>query len=231
MYDVSNGDGCVVDGVGRVSSDEGAASDGVSYGHDETRIAFDFSKRVFDVVTSIAALPIFFGLCLALLVLNPVWNKGSLFFTQPRVGKSGRVFTIFKFRTMETSLRVRKADEAHEVKRVTPLGFLMRRTRIDEVPQFLNVLMGHMSVVGPRPDMIEHADEFSREIPIYRERTRVLPGITGYAQTIQGYTDTIEMAREKARLDAFYVRNRNWRLEFLVIAKTFRVILTGYGAR
>lgn len=226
-----NRDEYSVEGGPSRSSDDRARVNCDDVGRRQARRAFDVSKRVFDVVVSIAVLPIFFGLCAVLTVINPVWNKGSLFYTQRRVGMEGRVFTMIKFRTMESSQRARRVSETLDAKRVTPLGLMMRRTRVDEVPQFLNVLMGQMSVIGPRPEMIEHAEEFMRVIPSYVERIRVLPGITGYAQTIQGYTDTIEMAREKADLDAFYVRNRNWRLELVVIWRTFGVVLTGRGAR
>ncbi len=191
------------------------------------------SKRIFDIAVSCAALPVFLVLCAAIYLLNIFWNPGPLFFRQERMGKDQRKFSMIKFRTMlpeEKSTKRGPFDKLEEW-RITPFGQWMRRTRLDEVPQFLNVIMGQMSLIGPRPEVFEFAQAYHKEMPGYHLRETVRPGITGYAQVKQGYTDSEEAVRIKTKLDTFYVQNMNWWLDLKVLFDTVRVTLTFYGAR
>lgn len=194
--------------------------------------AFAAAKRVFDILVSIAALPVVAVAALALLIANPIWNPGSLFFVQTRMGFGCRAFRAIKFRTMRPIGRIsRGPDDPLEADRITPLGQFLRRSRIDELPQFLNVLAGHMSVVGPRPDYWEHAIHYVDTIPGYRQRHRVLPGITGLAQVDGGYAEGVDATSAKTRLDLEYISATGLRMESYVLWRTIHVVCTGFGAR
>ncbi|MDJ1007880.1 MAG: sugar transferase [Paracoccaceae bacterium] len=189
-------------------------------------------KSVIDVTAALVALPIVGLLAVVLLILNPIFNPGPLFFRQDRMGLGGRTFGMWKFRTMtpcETGLR--RHGEPVEEHRITPLGRILRRLRIDELPNFFNVLAGEMSLVGPRPDAAAHAEHFVQEIPYYLDRFRVKPGITGLAQIRMGYAADEGEVRKKARYDRLYVRKSCGRMDLFVIAATFAVMITGFGAR
>jgi lipopolysaccharide/colanic/teichoic acid biosynthesis glycosyltransferase len=191
------------------------------------------TKRAFDVLVSCAAIPVFLVLCVIIYVLNHFWNPGPLFFRQDRMGKDQTKFSMVKFRTMlpENSRKKRGPFDGLEEWRITPFGRWMRKTRMDEVPQILNVIMGQMSLIGPRPEAYDFAQTYQKEIPGYQVRETVRPGITGYAQVTQGYTDSEEMVRVKTKLDVFYVRNMRWWLDVKVLLLTVRVIVFSHGAR
>lgn len=185
-----------------------------------------------NAVLTMASLPFLFTVTLLLLVLNPFLNPGPIIFRQERAGRGGRVFRIYKFRTMteapdEGATTCITANEA----RITALGCVLRKYRIDELPNFINVALGDMNVVGPRPDAKEQADIYARTVPGYRARFEVKPGITGLAQVKQGYAACQASTRKKARYDRFYVRNRDAAMDILVILKTFKVLRTGFGSR
>lgn len=189
-------------------------------------------KRSFDLAAAFAALPFLAFLAAVLLLANPVFNPGPLFFTQERMGKYGRRFRLIKFRTMAPDGHgLRAVDEQLDEDRITPLGRALRRTHLDEVPNFLNVLVGDISVVGPRPDAWDHALVHILEIPGYRERFRVRPGITGLAQVMGGYPDERRAFERKARLDLFYVKHSRIKLDLLIIWRTVVIMLKGHGAR
>lgn len=195
-------------------------------------LRFRIAKRALDVVSAIFAIPLVAGVSLVLLFINPIANPGPLFFKQTRMGIGGKRFTLWKFRTMTPENEgFRRHDDPVETSRITPLGRVLRRLRIDELPNFLNVLAGDMCLVGPRPDTFGHAEEYIRKIPYYEKRFRVKPGITGLAQVRGGYADNPEAVRRKARFDHFYVRRSSGRLEAYVIAKTIAVVATGFGAK
>lgn len=190
------------------------------------------SKRVFDIVFSIIGLPFVGVFALIIVAVNPFYNPGALFFVQRRMGRNGRPFRIVKFRTMlPAPTSCRGPEDPVEVDRITPFGAFLRRTRIDETPQLLNVLMGDMSVIGPRPDVFEYAERYMRTVPLYRRRCVVRPGITGYAQVTAGYAEGSGGTLEKARRDAIYVRRANWWLDLRIAATTLVVIATGNGSK
>ena len=162
---------------------------------------------------------------------NTRWNPGPLFFSQKRMGREGKVFTVLKFRTMRVAPAVaRGPDDPLERHRITPLGRWLRRTRVDELPQLWNVLIGQMSLIGPRPDLLEHAEAYVALVPRYNERHGVRPGISGLAQVRMGYAEGVALTARKARLDMIYIRRAGWRMEWLILRRTVIVLLTGFGA-
>ena len=196
------------------------------------RTVFTFSKLAFDKIVAALCLPLIALVALVLLIVNPIYNPGPLFFRQKRMGRNGTSFQMIKFRTMLPATCVtRSHNDGVEVARITRLGAILRKFRIDELPNMLNVLFHEMSIIGPRPDAWDHAVAFLREIPVYKDRFSVLPGITGLAQVRQGYAEGVDQTVEKARLDRVYIRKQGFLSEISIIVGTFRVILSGFGAR
>lgn len=195
--------------------------------------AFWAMKRVADFVVALLGLPFIVMIALGLLIVNPIWNPGPLLYRQQRMGRDGRVMTVWKFRTMlpHDGGAARGPEDPLEEERITPLGGWLRQTRIDELPQFLNVLWGDMSLIGPRPDYLEHALFYARVVPGYRSRYSVRPGISGWAQVRLGYAEGFELTAEKTRLDLLYIRKAGWWLEMRILWRTVVVIVTGFGAR
>jgi lipopolysaccharide/colanic/teichoic acid biosynthesis glycosyltransferase len=192
---------------------------------------FLWTKRVFDVLFSIALLPLLFVFGFALLLLNPFYNRGPLFFIQTRMGQHCRPFRAVKFRTMtEVDLPARRADDPLEHDRITPLGHFLRRSRIDEVPQILNVLVGQMSLIGPRPDFYDHALVYLDVVPGYRERHAMKPGISGLAQTELGYIEGLAATERKAMVDLHYIRNASLKLDLWIVFRTLCVV-AGRGGK
>ncbi|ARE42530.1 Undecaprenyl-phosphate galactosephosphotransferase (plasmid) [Rhodovulum sp. P5] len=195
-------------------------------------LAFRLFKFAIDKGMALAALPLILSTALILLVLNPILNPGPLFYRQERMGMGGRRFTMWKFRTMLPAPEaVRHHAAPLEVDRITPLGAFLRKFRIDELPNFFNVLRGEMSVVGPRPDAWSHATAYIQTVPHYHSRFGVRPGITGLAQVCGGYADCAHSIRRKARYDRFYVTRPGIAMELHVIWRTVAVVMTGFGAR
>jgi exopolysaccharide biosynthesis polyprenyl glycosylphosphotransferase len=182
--------------------------------------------RVLDLV--IALIGISFGLILIpfLLLCNFIGNRGKLFYTQIRVGKNGEEFRIIKFRTM-----VKNAESAGAVfastndSRITPFGKFLRKTRIDEFPQFFNILLGHMAVIGPRPERPVFVNEIADIMPFYQTRHVVKPGLTGWAQVNYSYGDSIDDSLIKLQYDLYYIKHRSIFLDFNIMLKTLSTIL------
>lgn len=193
--------------------------------------SFRLFKRVFDGVLCLALVPSLALVALCLLVLNPWLNRGPLFFVQERMGRGCRPFRAWKFRTMAPAPEVgRGAWDALDEHRITPLGRWLRRTRLDELPQLWNVLRGEMSLIGPRPDFLPHALVYLAEVPGYRERHAVRPGISGLAQTELGYVDGPDGVRAKVALDLHYVRHASPTLDLWIAWRTLHVVLGRQGA-
>lgn len=194
------------------------------------RMFFGF-KRTFDIVVSVLLLPLLAISALLLLALNPFHNRGPLFFVQTRMGRNCKPFKAIKFRSMTSVERVaRGADCPLDEDRITPLGGFLRKSRIDELPQIINVLRGDMSLIGPRPDYFSHAKRYLREIPGYRARHMVRPGISGLAQTELGYAVGIEATRRKVQADLFYIANTNLALELWIFWRTLSVVAKRAGS-
>lgn len=186
-------------------------------------------KRGFDILWSVLLLPVLLTAVLILMLVNPFLNPGPLFFMQIRMGQDRRAFALFKFRSMVNEDVKRAFDDPLETSRVTGLGAFLRRSRIDELPQIINVLKGDMSLIGPRPDMFSHAKTFCRLVPGYRNRHSVRPGISGLAQVYQGYAEGLEDTVEKARLDLVYIEKAGFRLDTIIFLKTLKTVFTALG--
>lgn len=199
--------------------------------HDH-RKGFFLAKRTIDLVFAVLALPMLVVLTVVLYLANPFMNPGPVFFRQVRMGQDGRAFRIWKFRTMTGGhADLRAADAPLDEYRITRLGRLLRRTKLDELPNILNILSGEMSLVGPRPDAFQHATAYLADVPRYDKRFVVRPGITGLAQVRGGYADNPRAVQRKARYDCFYIKHSSFLLELYVIAATFAVVFSGFGQR
>jgi lipopolysaccharide/colanic/teichoic acid biosynthesis glycosyltransferase len=191
---------------------------------------FWINKRIFDVILSLLLLPLLFAIGITLLVFNQFFNRGRLLFIQKRMGKNCEFFFAIKFRTMTHVNEItRKYDDPIETNRITTLGRFLRKMRIDELPQILNVLMGDMSLIGPRPDYYVHALEFLKTVEGYRERYIIRPGITGLSQIRLGYVETLEATSKKTSIDNYYIQNVGYIIELKIIVNTILIIIKGLG--
>ncbi len=192
------------------------------------RLHYVRAKRVVDVlfglVGSVALVPV-----IALVAaLNVRFNRGPLFYSQPRIGRGGREFTIHKLRTMEP--HDGPSDwTTHGDSRITPLGSLLRRSHIDELPQVLNILRGDLALVGPRPEQPRYVEELRGKIAFYDVRHLVRPGLTGWAQVKQGYTADEHDAHEKLQYDFYYLRRQGLSLDARIIWRTVRGVVGADG--
>lgn len=192
---------------------------------------FRIAKRIIDI--SVSSFVIFFFL--------PIWvitgiaiiidSKGSVFYRQKRVGQNGNIFTMYKFRSM-----VHDADRIPDQvltrekdPRITNVGCVIRRLRLDEVPQLINVLEGEMSLIGPRPELQYYVQRYVKEIPLYSKRLRVKPGITGLAQVKQKFSDSVTDIKTKMEYDLFYIENMSLKLDLKIFLATFFTIITRSG--
>ena len=192
---------------------------------------FRIAKFGFDVAVCLILLPIAVVVALVLSIINPWLNPGPLFYTQLRMGKGCKPFIAYKFRSMLPVGRIdRTASAPIEEDRIMPLGRFLRRSRLDELPQILNVLKCEMSLIGPRPDYLPHAEEFLLSVPGYRERHVVRPGISGLAQTEIGYAVGPLETRRKVAADLFYIRRSSLRMEAWIVWRTLRTVLGLRGA-
>ena len=191
---------------------------------------FLINKRLFDILMSLLLLPLLLIIGIVLLFLNQFFNSGRLFFIQERMGKNCKVFLAIKFRTMVYSKEItRKYNEPIETNRITPLGRILRKMRIDELPQILNVLKGDMSLIGPRPDYYSHALEYLKIVDGYRERCEIRPGITGLSQIRLGYVENVEGTSKKVSIDNYYIKNMGYITELKIIIGTILIIIKGLG--
>ncbi|MBE0412427.1 sugar transferase [Yoonia sp.] len=189
------------------------------------------SKRLFDVAGAIMLLLPLGVSALLLCLLNPLFNRGPLFFVQERMGFRCVPFAAFKFRTMTApNGHARGAFDALETDRITVLGRIMRKMRIDELPQIINVLRGQMSLIGPRPDHFEHACVYLRTVPGYCARHDVLPGISGFAQTEVGYVDGLDGVHRKVAADLYYIAHATLAFDLWIAWRTLVVIATHRGS-
>ena len=181
------------------------------------------AKRAFDLVLSLAVTVLLLSWLLPLIaILIKISSKGSVFFVQKRVGFLGRSFNCYKFRTMVVNKEADSKQAVQNDPRITRMGKFLRNSNLDELPQFFNVLMGNMTIVGPRPHMHSDCDNFSEVIDNYKFRNIVKPGITGLAQ-VKGYrgpAKTYESIFKRYQWDAFYVRNANFWLDLRIVRKT-----------
>lgn len=186
-------------------------------------------KRIFDVISCSAALIIFAIPMTVIGIKIKSESKGPVFFSQRRLGKNGEIFVLYKFRTMYTDAEVKGAQWATEGDpRVTPFGKILRDTRLDELPQFWNVIKGDMSLIGPRPERPMFSEEFAKRIDGWNQRLMVRPGVSGLAQVTGGYE---LLPKEKARHDIEYIENRSLSMDARIILKTLVTVFKREGAR
>ncbi|MDB2332752.1 sugar transferase [Amylibacter sp.] len=191
---------------------------------------FWFNKRIFDILTSLLLIPFLFVISIFLLFFNLFFNSGKLFFVQERMGKNCEIFHLIKFRTMTHNKEItRRYNDPIETNRITSLGRILRKMRIDELPQILNVLKGDMSLIGPRPDYYIHALEYLKTIEGYRERHIIRPGITGLSQIRLGYVESLDAIPNKVCIDNYYIKNIGYIIELKIILNTLIVILRASG--
>ena len=193
-----------------------------------------YSKRALDLAAGVliflVAWP--FMLLVAAAIMLESGGKGPVLFHQVRVGLNGRQFRVHKFRSMRTDAEADGVARwaTKNDNRITRVGAVIRKTRLDELPQVFNVLRGEMSLVGPRPERPEFVEQLEKEIPFYAERHRVKPGLTGWAQLSYPYGATINDARNKLEFDLYYVKNASAFLDLIILLETVEVVLWGKGA-
>jgi lipopolysaccharide/colanic/teichoic acid biosynthesis glycosyltransferase len=220
------------------------------YGYVQRR-RYEIFKRCLDVAASVCALAVF-GAILPLIALAiKLDSRGPVFYTQDRIGinrrrsrdpqfegrdkrkvlQPGRPFRIIKLRTMYTDAEINGPKWAKKGdRRVTRVGRVLRKTRLDEVPQFVNVLRGQMSLIGPRPERLCFIRQLEKEVPHYLDRLEVLPGITGLAQVLQGYDTGPDSVRRKVALDRAYIQRSGVGIDTRIMLSTIKVVITGEGA-
>ena len=189
-------------------------------------------KRIIDIVMIIATLPVTIPVLLITALLIKLESKGPVFFWQERVGTFGKPFNMLKLRSMTTDSEKEGSQFASSTdKRVTKVGRVIRKMRIDEIPQLWNVLKGEMSIIGPRPEQVSFVNKFNKSIPNYSDRHVVAPGITGLAQTVQGYVDDENGTVVKLKYDLEYIKNMSFIMDMKIVYRTIYTIMTGFGAR
>ncbi len=188
-------------------------------------------KRMADIALAILGLTIFLLLLPLIALLIRLDSSGSIFYSQERVGLNGRVFRIYKFRSMVANAEKKSGAVFSQQgdPRVTRMGRLMRKTRLDELPQLLNILRGDMSLIGPRPERPEHVHRLTQKIPFYRTRLVVRPGLTGWAQVRYGYGSDDEDALIKLQYDLYYIRHQSLLLDMNILVRTIGRVLKMSG--
>ena len=190
---------------------------------------YDILKNCFEFILSIVLLIITLPICLMVCFAIYFELRVNPIYTQKRVGLNGHVFKIYKLRSMYIDAEKDGPKWASENdKRITKVGRIIRKLRIDELPQLVNIIKGDMSIIGPRPERPEFIKEFIKYIPDFNDRLLVKPGITGWAQVNGGYSLT---PKEKLEFDKYYIQNRGFKLDLLILIKTIIVIFTRHGAR
>jgi exopolysaccharide biosynthesis polyprenyl glycosylphosphotransferase len=188
-------------------------------------------KRLFDILIAFIVLVVTIPLNLIIAIAIKVDSPGTIFFIQERCGLDGEVFKMIKFRSMFKDAE-RQSGPIWSQKgdpRITNVGKILRKIRLDEIPQMLNVLKGEMSLVGPRPERPYFVERFTGIIPYYKRRLKVRPGITGWAQVKHKYDESIEDVKAKLRYDLFYIENMSIRMDFKILFRTIFVVLFGKG--
>ena len=186
--------------------------------------------RVFSVAAALAGLVLLSPLLAAIALAIKIDSDGPALFVQERIGRDGRPFNLLKFRTMHPQNERRSEWVQDNCDRITRVGGWLRRFRLDELPQLVNIVRGEMNLVGPRPHPSCNQEIFMERIAYYGLRSTVRPGVTGWAQVRYGYANNIEEETEKMRYDLYYIKNRSILLDLDILIRTVRIMLFGYGA-
>jgi len=197
------------------------------------RRTYALTKRSIDIFGSVIALILFSPILLLTAVLIKLTSRGPVFYNQTRVGKNGEHFEIYKFRTMKVDAEKGTGPvwASKNDSRLIPAGKFIRKTHIDEIPQFINVIKGDMSIIGPRPERPVFVEQFKKDISDYSKRLEIKPGITGLAQVWHRYDETIDDVRKKIKYDILYIKKMCFWTDLRILARTVRVVITGTGAR
>jgi exopolysaccharide biosynthesis polyprenyl glycosylphosphotransferase len=189
------------------------------------------AKRVVDITVSLLVLIVSAPLWMVIGIAIKLDSPGPIVYSQERVGKNEKLFKMHKFRSMRADAETASGPvwAPKNDTRVTTIGKFLRKTRLDEIPQFVNVLDGEMSLVGPRPERPFFVEKLAKEIPLYKRRLTVRPGITGWAQIKQGYDTSIDDVRSKVRYDLFYIENMSFRMDIKILLTTLYVMVAGKG--
>lgn len=196
-------------------------------------------KFVIDWILALVALPFLLIICAIVAIIMQIVSPGAVFFRQTRLGYRGKPFKVIKFRTMKNKDESKGEQKAERVlamtqkndSRITHFGLILRKYRIDELPQIINILKGEMSWIGPRPEAIALSEWYQEELPHYKYRHILRPGISGWAQVNQGHVATPDLVLEKLHYDFFYIKHFSAWLDLLIVLKTLRTILTGSGSK
>ena len=188
-------------------------------------------KRLMDIVLSLGLIVFSLPITLISSLIIKLESKGPVFYKQERMGLNGKIFKIYKFRSMVSDAEKISGPvwSTKDDPRITGFGKILRKVRIDEIPQALNILRGDMSFVGPRPERPFFVEKLSHEIPLYKRRLKVRPGVTGWAQVKHKYDENIEDVKMKLRYDLFYIENMSLRMDFKILFRTIFVVLFGKG--
>jgi len=188
-------------------------------------------QRILDLLVAVPALLLGAVMCLFIIPAIILDSGFPVLFRQPRIGLGGKTFTMHKFRTMKNHKKGEAAFADGDADLITPFGAILRKLRLDEIPQLWDVLRGKMSIVGPRPEQPEFAAEYAEKIPFYAYRHRLRPGITGWAQINYRYAASIEDTKKKLEYDLYYLKNRDALLDIQIILKTAETMLGMRGAK
>ena len=190
-------------------------------------------EYIFNALLALLLLIVTLPITITIALIIKSEDKGPIFYQQKRVGKNGKIFTLIKFRNMKPNAEqetgaiwVKKDDE-----RITKTGKFLRKWRLDEIPQLINILFGQMVFIGPRPERPEFVEKLEKEIPFYRMRHLVKPGLTGWAQVRFRYAASTEDALQKLQYELYYIKHRSFLFDLIIILKTIEVVITGRGAR
>lgn len=201
------------------------------FGSLQPPVLYAACKRAFDFIVALLLLPFL----LPVLGLVSIWIKrdseGPALFVQERMGFRGQIFKVYKFRSMRIDLKGRGFTEGEDDPRITSVGKIIRKYRIDELPQLFNVIKGDMSFIGPRPESKRLSDWYEQDVPFFSYRHIVRPGITGWAQVEQGYAAEVDGMNKKLEYDFYYIKNFSLWLDILIVFKTIKTVITGSGAR
>jgi len=192
---------------------------------------YEVIKRSMDLSIVLISAPFTLVLGAVTAVLIKIESPGPVIYKQTRIGQGNKPFVIYKFRSMRFDLNAEDWAAEKDDPRITRVGKIIRKYRIDEFPQFINVLKGEMSLIGPRPEHHSFVDEYEKNIPFYSYRHIVKPGITGWAQVRHGYTAHVDEVKVKIEHDFYYIKNCSFSLDVIIVLMTIRIMLNGFGAR
>jgi len=192
---------------------------------------YEFFKSIIDWIIVVVTLPLSLLIGIMTAIIIRIESPGSVIYSQTRVGRGNKIFTIYKFRSMRFDKDAVEQFAGEDDPRITRVGKIIRKLRIDELPQFLNIIKGEMSLIGPRPEQPSFVNEFDKRIPFYSYRHVVKPGITGWAQVRHGYAADSDQTRVKIEHDFYYIKNCSLSMDFLIVFLTIKTIFSGFGAR